>query len=256
MRIRWQSFVDASVGEPYLDALQQYLERSASPGTTFEVCGISPPDRGFSRLSELRCSVIAVANAIRAQEEGFDAVVFGHFQEPGLYEARSACEIPVVGMGEASLLWASHIGTHIGLISIASVFAVMHEEQASRYGVRERLHGVRALGVGVEEFAAAFAGDTGARAALRDAFAVEATALVESGANVIVVAGGLYGLLLAEERAPSIAGVPVVSCTPVTVAWAEMAVRLHRMTGVVASQSPAFQLAPQLARDDFRAFFG
>jgi allantoin racemase len=250
-RIRWQSFVDRSVGASYLDALQLYLNDAASPGTSFEVVEVSPPDRGFSRLSELRCAVSAVANAMQAEEDGCDAFVFGHFQEPGLYEARSACRIPVIGLGEASLLWASTIGTRIGLISIANVYTAVHEEQAARYGIGDRLHGVRALNVGVEEFSAAFHGDAGARGELHTAFAKEAGVLVDGGADVIVVAGGLYGLLLADERTPSVQGVPVVNCTPVGVAWAEMAVRLQAMTGVVASQSPAFALAPAVARNDF-----
>ena len=197
-----------------------------------------------------------MVNAIRAEQDGFDAVVFGHFQEPCLYEARSACHIPVIGLGEASLLWASQIGTRIGLVSIDSVFSPMHREQAARYGLRDRLHGVRALGARVEDVTAAFEGSDEARHALDSAFEVEADALVREGADVIVIAGGLYGLLMAEDHAPKVSGVPVVSCTPVGLAWAEMAVRLHRITGIVSSQSPGFAFAPDLARSDFLSAFG
>lgn len=256
MRVLWQSFVDESIGATYLAALRGYLSRHASAGASFEVAGISPPDRAFGRLAELRCGVVAVANAIRAERDGYDAVVIGHFQEPGLYEARSACAIPVVGLGEASLLWASQVGTRIGLVTIDPVFTAMHREQAARYGLRDRLHGVRALSARVEDVDAAFGGDDSARRALDAAFEAEAGALVADGADVIVVAGGLYGLLIAGDRAPQVAGVPVVSCTPVGLAWAEMAVRLHRMTGVVGSQSPGFALAPDQARADLLALLG
>lgn len=255
MRILWQSFVDESIGAPYLAALRAYLAQS-SPEVTYEVVGISPADRAFGRLSEFRCSITAVANAIRAEEAGFDAFVFGHFQEPGLFEARSSCGIPVVGLGEASLLWASHIGSRIGLVSIDPVYEAMHREQAARYGLGSRLHAVRGLGARVEDFAAAFSGDPAVRRSLAEAFTADASALVEDGCDVIVVAGGLYGLLMAQEQAPQVAGVPVVSCTPVGVAWAEMAVRLHRMTGIVASQSPSFARAPAQATQDFLASLG
>lgn len=252
MRILWQSFVDESVGAPYLAALRAHLGQS-SPDAVFEVVGITPPDRAFGRLSEFRCSITAVANAIRAEEAGFDAVVFGHFQEPGLYEARASCGIPVIGIGEATLLWASQMGSRIGLVSIDPVYAAMHREQAQRYGLGSRLHAVRGLGVRVEDFAAAFSGDDAMRRSLSDAFTADASALVQDGCDVIVVAGGLYGLLMAQEQAPQVAGAPVVSCTPVGVAWAQMAVRLHRMTGIVASQSPSFARASAQATQDFLA---
>src|SRR5678815_2868417 len=80
MRIFWQSFVDASVNAPYMARLSEYLNNIAAPGTTVQVEGISPPDREFGRLAELRCAVQAIDNGIAAEESGFDAFVMGHFQ--------------------------------------------------------------------------------------------------------------------------------------------------------------------------------
>src|SRR5919197_560916 len=85
MRIFWQSFVDASVNAPYMALLADCLNNIAAPGTTVHVEGISPPDREFGRLAELRCAVQAIDNGIAADEQGFDAFVMGHFQDPGLY---------------------------------------------------------------------------------------------------------------------------------------------------------------------------
>jgi hypothetical protein len=66
MRIFWQSFVDASVNAPYMARLSEYLNNIAAPGTTVQVEGISPPDREFGRLAELRCAVQAIDNGIAA----------------------------------------------------------------------------------------------------------------------------------------------------------------------------------------------
>ena len=92
MRIFWQSFVDASVNAPYMARLSEYLNNIAASGTTVHVEGITPPDREFGRLAELRCAVQAIDNGIAAEEGGFDAFVMGHFQDPGLYELRSTLE--------------------------------------------------------------------------------------------------------------------------------------------------------------------
>lgn len=252
IRIRWQSFVDEATNAPYLARLQEHLTAAASEGTVVEVVGMSPPARDFGRLSEFRCSIAAVANAIDAETDGCDAFVFGHFQEPGLYEARAACGIPVVGMGESSLLWAAHLGRRLGLVSIDSAFTVIHLEQVERYGLGSRIVGIGAMEAQVEDFEGAFAGDVASRQALIDAFEQEGRTLIALGADVLVVAGGLFGLLIASERGMSVDGVPVVNCTAVGLAWAEMDVRLHRMTGIVASQGPSFRLAPDRAREDLR----
>ena len=106
MRIFWQSFVDQATSAPYMARLAAYLNEIAAPGTSVHVEGITPADRDFGRLSEFRCAIQAVDNGFAAQESGFDAYVMGHFQDPGLYELRSALTIPVVGTGEATLLAA------------------------------------------------------------------------------------------------------------------------------------------------------
>ncbi|MDU6138287.1 aspartate/glutamate racemase family protein, partial [Bradyrhizobium sp.] len=118
MRIFWQSFVDASVNAPYMARLSEYLNAIAAPGTSVHVEGISPPDREFGRLAELRCAIQAIDNGIAAEQGGFDAFVMGHFQDPGLYELRSALDIPVIGTGEATLLAASQLGRRLGLVTL------------------------------------------------------------------------------------------------------------------------------------------
>ncbi len=94
MKIFWQSFVDASSNAPYLAKLSSYLNEIAAPGTSVHVSGLTPPDRDFGRLSEFRCAVAAIDNGLQAEDDGFDAYVMGHFQDPGLYELRSALQIP------------------------------------------------------------------------------------------------------------------------------------------------------------------
>jgi len=253
MLVRWQSFVDAEVNAPYLDRLQQYLTSIAGPSVRVEVAGMTPPARSFGRLSELRCAVAAVDQALQAEADGVDAFVFGHFQEPGLYEARSACRIPIGGIGESSLLWASHIGRRIGLVSIDPVFEVIHLEQAQRYGLESRIAGVRALGATVADFAEAFAGNRDAYEELVAAFTKEARILVDQGADVIVPAGGLFALLVAHEQAMTVGSAPVVNCIAIALAWIEISVRMKQANGLHSSRGPSFALVPDEAIADFRA---
>jgi allantoin racemase len=254
VRIWWQSFVDREQNAPYLDRLAAYLTEIADPGTEVDVVGLSPPDRGFGRLTELRCAVLAVDNALEAAAQGYDAFAFGHFQDPGLYEARSAVDIPVVGLGEASLHWAAQLGRHLALVTIDPVFDRYHLEQAERYGLGGRVLHVVGLGLTVEDFAPAFAQEDGATDRLAERFAAAARPAVDDGADVVVPAGALPALLLAGARGLTVGHAPVINSVAVALKQTEVAVKLRGLTGLGPSRGPSFASPPQLALDDFRRF--
>ena len=95
--IWYQSFVHPVEQEPYLRRLQSLLDGIASPDVRFEVHGLDPPDHLFHPLTELRCGIQAIRNALEAERAKYDAFVIGHFQEPGLLEITRA----VAGMSQA-----------------------------------------------------------------------------------------------------------------------------------------------------------
>jgi allantoin racemase len=254
MRILWLSFVDAAQNAPYFERLTRYLNDIAAPGTTVEVAGTSPPDRDFSRLTEFRCAALAIDRCIEAEAQSYDAFVMGHFQDPGLYEARAAVRIPVVGTGEATLHFAAQLGRRLGLVSIDPVFETMHYEQAERYGLRDRISGVVGLGFMPADFNPAFAGDEAALTRMRSTFDEKARPLVLAGADVIIPAGVLPSLLLCRQRGYKVEHAPVVNCASVALKAAEMAVALHRLEGLEPSRGPSFALAPARAIADFRQF--
>lgn len=253
MRIWWQSFVDAKGNAAYFERLTDYLTGIAAPGTEVQVHGISPPDRDFSRLSEFRCAVAAVDNGLEAAEQGFDAFVMGHFQDPGLYELKSAVSIPVIGTGEATLHLAAQMGRRIGLVTLDDVFRNWHLEQGDLYGLSHRISHVAGMNVAPADFANSFAGDAQARATLLEAFREVAEPMVAGGADVIVPAGVLPGLLIGDEYGLRIGHAPVVNCAAVALMQAEMLVRLHRQNGLEPATGPFCARAPQRAIDDFRA---
>ena len=253
MRIFWQSFIDASANAPYMQRLNGYLNEIAAPGTTVHVEGLSPPDREFGRLSEFRCAIQAVDNGLVAEERGFDGYVMGHFQDPGLYELRSALDIPVIGTGESTLLAASQLGRRLGLVTLDAAFEVWHYEQADRYGLAGRVTEVTGMGCRPEDFAAAFAGDLTAKDRMLQDFTACALPLVERGVDVVVPAGVLPGLLICGEHGFKVGHAPVVNCASVALKSAEMWVQLRRLNGTEPSRGPSFKRASKMARNDFRA---
>jgi Asp/Glu/hydantoin racemase len=122
------------------------------PGVTVEVHGISPADRDLGRLAELRCAIRAISNGIDAERHGYDAFVIGHFQDPGLYELRSALSIPVIGVGEATLFAAAQLGRRLGLVTLDPVFEVWHLEQVRALRARRTRDARRGIGLRAQRF--------------------------------------------------------------------------------------------------------
>jgi Asp/Glu/hydantoin racemase len=59
-----------------------------------------------------------IENVRRAEREGFDAVIIGVLQDPGLKEARTVVDIPVIGYGEVSMLTACMHGSRFAFVCI------------------------------------------------------------------------------------------------------------------------------------------
>jgi allantoin racemase len=253
MRIRWQSFIDPNQHTEYFGLLDQQLRACAGPDVGYEIVGILPPDTELHRLSETRCGVRAVANAIVAEREGCDAFLIGHFQDSGLHEARSAVQIPVLGLGETTMLQACTMGQRIGLVTIDPVFIPWHREQIVRYGLGERVVGVTAMGrLGVEDYVKACA-DEEAFGRVYEEFERAAQPLIAAGAEVLIPAGGLPALVLSRRAGLEVQGAIVLNGVPILAKHGEAAVALARLGLPVASRKGAFALPSERCREEFTA---
>jgi Asp/Glu/hydantoin racemase len=203
-------------------------------------------------LTEFRCADQAIRAGIRAQQQGYDVFVLGHYQEPGLVECRAALDIPVIGLGEATMLYACMLGRTFGLVTINPVFVPWHRGQITRLGLGQRAVGVRAIDTQVTTYMQAFE-DEGAYQRVKEEFGRQAEPLVEAGAEVIIPAGGLPMLLLAREHSLTIRGAVVLNGIAVVAAVAEAALKLYRLTRVAVSRQEAFAKAPPEALQEFLA---
>jgi allantoin racemase len=150
-RIWYQSFTDPDVDAPYFTRLRGYLQSIAAIGYEVHPYGLHPGDRFLHPISEFRCAAQVISGALTAEREGYDAFLIGHFQEPALSETRAAVQIPVIGLGEASMLHACTLGRKIALVTINPVFVPYHEQQISRHGLERRVVAVRAINAQVEQ---------------------------------------------------------------------------------------------------------
>ena len=251
-RIWYQSFVDPIEQASYIDRLRDRLRLLAAPGITVDVHGISPPDRFFHPITEFRCAEQTIRAGLEAERAGYDAFVIGHFQEPGLTECRGALNIPVIGLGEATMLFACSIGRKIGLVTIDPIFVPWHDEQIVRHGLSQRVGGVAAIKADLPRFMRAFT-DAAEYALVRDDFVHQVQPLLERGCDVLIPAGGLPMLLFAQQQPFLIEGAVVLEGIATVIKATEMALALHGLTGVAASRRGLYSRAPEGAIADFLA---
>ena len=203
------------------------------------------------RLTELRCAVQALAGAIQAERDGVDGIILGHFQDAGLWELRSAVSTPVVGLGEASILYACQLGYRFGLITIHPNFTDWHEEQVRSYSLWERCAGVRAMTTTVDLWMRAFDGDETAFADIERQFEQLGRELVARGAEVLIPAGGLPALLLGTRAGYEIDGAVVLNANAIAAKQAEVAVKMRALSGTAPSRRGTYRAAPREALDEF-----
>jgi allantoin racemase len=250
MRIWYQSFADRESASGYWDALQSFLQDQAQPETELVFKGVTPPDSYAHAISEWRCGREAIANAIHASDENYDAYLIGHFQDSGLYEARAAASVPVVSLGESSMLYACQYGQRIGIITMNPRFIPFHTHQVRKYGLQDRVRDIHAMQFDPGQILEAF--DNANRFdEVLEQFEQQAKPLVAAGVDVLIPAGGIPMLLLSKIKNLQIDGAPVLNGLPVALRMCELAVEMRQKFGLEVSRTPEFVRPPREVLDEF-----
>ncbi|MCS7111477.1 MAG: aspartate/glutamate racemase family protein [Ignisphaera sp.] len=159
-----------------------------------------------------------IGEVVKANREGFNAVIINCFDDPGLEASREISEIPVLGIGETSMVVALLLGYRIAVVSTGRNSVVAYYRRAVALGIEKRI----IYTSGIEVPVLSIRRDVGR---VRELLLSEIRRAVESyGAEVVVLGcGGFIGLA---EELSRVSGVPVVDPTIVTLKMAESIVRL------------------------------
>jgi Asp/Glu/hydantoin racemase len=236
---------------PYISKVEAHLKAILEPGVTYTFNTTSPPATTTHALTEYRIGAAFVRGAVEAERQGFHAMAITHFQDAGLAEVKSAAQIPVLGLGETTLFHALTLGRKLGLVTINPTFIPWHEDQVIRYGLQQRVVGVRAVNATVKDFIDAFASKE-AFEKLRPLWERECRVLLDAGADVIVPAGGLPMMLFSGE----LDGVPVINGITVIAKSAEMAIKLRKLGMARVSRRSNFASPPEKALKEFLEMLG
>jgi allantoin racemase len=251
-RIWAQGATDKTGHRTYLAQLLPHLQACVDPDFELEFHTTTPSVTTVHALSEFRFSRAVIRGAIQAERAGYDVFFMNHFQDVGLYEARASVDIPVLGLGESTLLHACTLGRKLGLLAINRAFIPTHADQVNRYGLQQRVAGIRAVDANIGDYMEAFASPA-KKAELEQVFVREARKLLDAGADVIVPTGGIPMMLFGKEPGANVDGAPIVNGVTVVIKAAEMAVKLRRLGGMGASRvaQSGFALPNQQTLDEF-----
>ncbi len=249
-RIWFQGATDRAHMAPYIARVEAHFKSILDPEFTGTFNTTTPPATTTHALTEFRVGRNFIRNAIEAERQGYDAVAVTHFQDPGLSEAKSAVGIPVLGLGETTLHFACTLGRKLGLVTINPAFIPWHEDQITRYGLQQRVVGVRAVNANVLDYIEAFSSKA-AYDAILPKWERECRVLLDAGADVIVPAGGIPMMLFGSAPGAHIDGAPIINGMTVIAKAAEMAIKLKRDAGIAVSRRTNFARPPEQALKEF-----
>lgn len=260
MRIWHQSMTDITTLPEYAATLRQHAAVVCDPTTSVDVHGVMPGTypKGTPPIEAIvnpwvdrMIGLQIVRNAVEAERQGYDAVAISCFFDPGLREARSLVNIPVVSLCETALLIGTAMGGRFGLIGLGEEQVFVLNELAERYGATNRVVVTLPLNPGVtEDELESVHGGGGDLVERVEAVAREAVA---RGADVIIPAEGVLNTALVRRGVATLAGVPVMDAYGTLLAHAEMLVKLQRSTGMTVSHSGYYKGPDAKGYDHFHA---
>ena len=196
-----------------------YLKKIASPSTDVVVRNIKEGPKVIESEYDREYAAHHVVNeAVRADKEGFDAIIINCFDDPGLNAAREVCNTIVLGIGETSIITALLLGYRVAIISTGLNAKLLYYRRAIELGVEKRVVYTGGIDIGVLDLR------RNEEKVLKLLINEGNKAVTAHGADVIVLGcGGFIGMAsrLSEEL-----GVPVVDPTETTFKVAESLAQL------------------------------
>jgi allantoin racemase len=240
----------------YGDTLRRRIDAIVRPDTEVVMHGFAPgsfptnypgPDIAHDYLYKLHSHQF-VAAALEAERQGFDAMVHASLPSPLIQEIRSLVDIPVLGYGDTVFRLAGMYGRRFGLLLFNVERLEFWPDRVREFGLAESFAGVRPAGVTFNEVAAAHGDAAKCRDVVARVIAAGERMAAELAADVIVPGEMPLNLLLAESRVTQMGGATVMDGLATLFKMAEMAVDLHRTSGMLQSRRGFYHAAPDKQR--------
>jgi allantoin racemase len=175
-----------------------------------------------------------VEAGLRAEEEGYDAVIMDTVSDSGMAALRSRLTIPVIGPGLVSYAVASMLGKRFSIITMWDKWKHLYEKNLDTYHLWEKCASIRAVNI-PPDVEALFAGK---EEEMFEKLTAEARkAIEEDGAGVILL--GSTTMHQAGDYMAAHLPAPVINPGPVAIKLTESLVQLGLTHSKVDYPSPS-----------------
>jgi len=261
MKILWQNnssevITGGDKMEIIWNSLKKLYVKVSSPGTEIKLEHLSVSTNYVrSFYAEFYNNIGIIEKVLQAEEQGFDAVILGCMSDPGIWEAREAVDIPVVGVGESAYLIAQLLGIRFAVITVDEKIIPNMEKKLNLYGFSNRAISkpIRAVNVPftTKEYIDGFKDPY---KYIIPRFEEVAHECIKDGADVIIAGCGYVGPMFTLGGYTRIKGteVPVVDGATAAIKLAETLVEMKRKVGVSKSKHSYFAPPPKSVIDNIR----
>ena len=171
---------------------------------------------------------------LRAEEEGYDAVIMDTVSDSGVWALRSRLSIPVIAPGLVSYLVGVMLGKRFSIITMWDKWTHLYEKNLALYDLKQKCASIRAVNI-PPDVEALF---TGKEEEMFQKLTAEAQkAIDEDGADVILL--GSTTMHQAGDYMAAHLAAPVINPGPVGIKMAETLVQLGLSHSKVAFPSPS-----------------
>jgi len=261
MRLCYVNINAEKPSQPLFPILEELFGMVAEPGTEIVIKAIEP---GLERATDehpyfyfLNKRQI-VETVIEAERAGYDAVIVACFLDPGVAEARSVVNIPVIGLCEATLHFACLLGKKFGIVTLntdATISAM--EDEIRHYGLADRAIPRPVRGLSMSTFDVFVHGLQDPKR-VTDQVIQKARECVSDGAETVIIGCAgmgpmctVTGIVRVDEHTP------LIDCVPVGIKTAEMLVSLRNSIDLpFVSRKGFYALPREKDMDRVRSLFG
>jgi allantoin racemase len=202
---------------------RQAVLKCASPGTEigFAVIKATFFRRSNSQVNSLSAGPLVAEVAIKAESDGYDAVVPFGTLDAGVELARNLVRIPVVGAGQSVMHLGVQLSNRLGIIAYEEKSIAFMRKQMHAWRVTDSVVGMRSVQIPLPE-------STKNRDAMRARFIQVGRDLVDNCAAEIIVPMGvtMVPVQYSPQEFEKELGVPVMDALKTSIQTAEMLVRM------------------------------
>lgn len=248
MKIWHQSLTTIEEIPQYRDAVVNHISKIARPDVDVVLHGLDSktyPEQypgnyiTYNYLQSLHKEQF-IRNALIAEKAGYDAVFIGTIPDVGLIEARSLVDIPVIGYGQASMHFASMLGTKIGIVNFLEPLAAQLRFNAEQYGIAQKLGPIVQADIAFYDILAGFENPE----PIIERFEKAARQAIAEGADVIIPGEGPMNIFLATHGVHRIDDVPIVDSFGAGIKMCESLVDLQRSSGMSMTRKGYYHAKP------------